>query len=72
MTLPAKRRATYEDILALPEHVTGEIIAGEVDTQSRPAGPHTLVASGLGMDLGSPFDRGRVEGRAAAGPCGAP
>ena len=59
MTSPATRRATYEDILALPEHVTGEIIAGELYTQARPAGPQTLVASGLGMDLGSPFDRGR-------------
>jgi hypothetical protein len=24
-----------------------------------PAGPHTFVASGLGVDLGVPFDRGR-------------
>lgn len=59
MTSPAKRRATYEDLRALPENVTGEIIAGELHTQPRPAGPHTLVASGLGMDLGAPFDRGR-------------
>ena len=59
MTSPAKRRATYDDLCALPEDVTGEIIAGELYTQPRPGGPHALVTSGLGMDLGAPFDRGR-------------
>ena len=59
MTSPAKRRATYDDLCALPEDVTGEIIAGEPYTQPRPGGPHALVTSGLGMDLGAPFDRGR-------------
>jgi Uma2 family endonuclease len=47
MAEPARRRATYEDILALPEHVSGEIIAGELHTQPRPAGPHGVVASKL-------------------------
>ena len=59
MTSLAARRATYGDLAALPENVTGEIIAGELYTQPRPAGPPTFVATGLGMDLGSPFDRGR-------------
>jgi len=59
MAEPARRRATYEDILALPEHVTGEIIAGELYTQPRPAGPHTMVASELGVDLGGSFGRDR-------------
>jgi len=56
---PAPRRATYEDLVALPEGVVGEIIGGVLYTQPRPAGPHTFVASGLGVDLGGPFDRGR-------------
>lgn len=59
MAEPARRSATYEDILALPEHVTGEIIAGELHTQPRPAGPHTFVASELGVELGGRFGRGR-------------
>jgi len=59
MPAPARRAATYEDLLALPEGVVGEIIAGVLYTQPRPAGPHTFVASGLGIDLGGPFDRGR-------------
>lgn len=56
---PARARATYEDILALPEHMTGEIIAGRLYTQPRPAGPHAIVSSGLGADLGAAFGRGR-------------
>jgi Uma2 family endonuclease len=57
MAEPARRRATYGDIVALPEHMTGEIIAGELYTQPRPAGPHTFVASELGADLVAQFGR---------------
>ncbi len=49
----------YQQLIDLPEGVTGEIIGGRLYTQPRPAGPHSLVASGLGMDLGPPFHRGR-------------
>lgn len=59
MSQPAPRRATYADIVALPEGVVGELIDGVLHTQARPAGPHSFVASGLGIDLGGPFDRGR-------------
>jgi Uma2 family endonuclease len=59
MAEPARRLATYEDILALPEHITGEIIAGELYTSPRPAGRHTFVASELGGELVPPFGRGR-------------
>lgn len=59
MSQPAPRRASYADIVALPEGVVGELIDGVLHTQPRPAGPHALVASGLGIDLGGPFDRGR-------------
>lgn len=54
----ATRRATYDDLLALPRHVVGEIIGGELYTQPRPGGPHAAVASILGMVLGNPFHRG--------------
>ena len=59
MSQPAPRRATYADLVALPEGVVGELIGGTLYTQPRPAGPHTMVATGLGIDLGAPFDRGR-------------
>jgi len=54
----AARKATYADIEALPEHVTGEIIDGVLYTQARPAGPHGLVASDLGGVLSAPFGFG--------------
>lgn len=59
MAEPARRRPSYEDILALPEHLTGEIIGGELYTSPRPAGPHTFVASELGGELVSLYGRGR-------------
>ncbi|MGQ0697699.1 MAG: Uma2 family endonuclease [Panacagrimonas sp.] len=64
MNLPAspqatKRVATYADIVALPENLVGEILDDELHVQPRPAGPHAVAESGLMVDLGSPFDRGR-------------
>lgn len=57
--VPLKKRATYADIEALPEHVVGEIIDGELVVSPRPALRHARSASRLGMGLGDPFDRGR-------------
>ncbi len=51
-----RRRATYEDLLAVPDHLVAEIIAGELHTTPRPAAPHTSAASFIGQDLG-PFSR---------------
>jgi hypothetical protein len=51
MTLPAPRTATYEDILALPEHVVGEIVDGELVVSPRPAVPHAMGTSALGATL---------------------
>jgi Uma2 family endonuclease len=45
----------YEQLQALPEHITGEIIAGELYTQPRPAGPQCEAGSVLGMRVGPPF-----------------
>lgn len=56
---PARKRATYEDLLEVPDHLVAEIIDGSLRTQPRPAGPHAHAASVLGMDVGSPFHRGR-------------
>ena len=59
MADPAKRRATYEDVLNAPEHMVAEIIDGELELQPRPAKPHAAAATALGEELGPPFKRGR-------------
>jgi Uma2 family endonuclease len=56
---PPKKPATYQDIIDLPEHKVGEIVDGELYVSPRPAARHAKVSSILGMDLGSPFQRGR-------------
>jgi Uma2 family endonuclease len=45
----------YEQLLDLPEHVTGEILNGELHTLPRPSGRHGLAESALGMRIGVPF-----------------
>lgn len=59
MNQPARRLATYEDLLDLPEYLIGEILNGELHTQPRLAPRHALVASVIGDELVSPFHRGR-------------
>jgi Uma2 family endonuclease len=56
---PARRHATYEDVLNAPEHLVAEILDGDLYSSPRPAGPHAEASSVLGMDLGSAFHRGR-------------
>jgi Uma2 family endonuclease len=56
---PAKRRATYEDVLAAPRHMVAEVVAGVLHTQPRPAVPHARAASRLGAELEGPFGKGR-------------
>lgn len=59
MHKPTGRRATYEDLVAVPDILVAEILDGVLVTHPRPAAPHARSASRLGMDLGTPFDRGR-------------
>lgn len=59
MSQPAPRRATYQDVLDAPENLVAELLGGVLYTHPRPAFPHATAASVLGMDLGSPFQRGR-------------
>ncbi|QDE80523.1 MULTISPECIES: Uma2 family endonuclease [Myxococcus] len=54
-----KRPATYEDLVALPEHQVGQIIDGELIAQPRPASRHARASFRLGGELYSPFERGR-------------
>jgi Uma2 family endonuclease len=59
MADPAIREPTYEDILALPREVTGQILFGVMYTTPRPAPKHAQAATTLGEELGPPFKRGR-------------
>lgn len=52
MAGPAERRATYEDYLALPEHVVGELVGGAMHVSPRPAPRHAYASSRLGVKLG--------------------
>ncbi len=58
---PARRRATYEDLLQVSDLLIAEIIDGELITSPRPASPHAYAASTIMQDLG-PFARGRGGG----------
>ncbi|NOJ56448.1 MULTISPECIES: Uma2 family endonuclease [Myxococcus] len=54
-----KRPATYEDLVALPEHQVGQIIDGELIAQPRPTSRHARATTRLGGELYGPFERGR-------------
>ncbi len=55
----ARKVATYEDLLALPDRVTGQLVFGVLHAHPRPALPHANAATVLGEELGPPFRRGR-------------
>jgi Uma2 family endonuclease len=52
-----KRRATYDDLLKLPDNLVGEIIDGDLFASPRPASPHARASSVMGGELFGPFDR---------------
>lgn len=54
-----RRPATYEDILALPSELVGQIVAGELFVTPRPGIEHAQASSILGGDLTTFFSRGR-------------
>lgn len=55
---PARKPTLYEQLEALPEGLTGEILDGQLHTQPRPTGPHALAESNLQIELGGPFGKG--------------
>lgn len=59
MTSRARHQeATYEDLLALPDDVVGQLLEGELHATPRPAIDHQRSSSVLGIHLGGPFDLG--------------
>jgi Uma2 family endonuclease len=59
MADPARKRASYSDLLGVPDRLVAEIVDGELVTSPRPAPRHARAASSLGGELYGPFDRGR-------------
>lgn len=52
-----KRKATYDDVLAAPEHQVAEILDGELFLSPRPATPHAHASSIVGSEVISAFGR---------------
>ncbi len=59
MPLEKPQRATYADLMAVPDHLVAEIIDGELIVSPRPAVLHARASSRLTAVLGGPFDWGR-------------
>lgn len=53
------RRATYEDLMQVPDTKVAELIDGELFVSPRPASPHAHATSGIGADILGPFHRDR-------------
>jgi Uma2 family endonuclease len=52
------RPATYDDLLAVPEHLVAEIVDDELWTSPRPAPRHAVAHSELGARISTAFGRG--------------
>jgi Uma2 family endonuclease len=59
MAETAERAATYEDLLAVPEHLVAEILFGRLVTHQRPAPRYSVASTALGGVLGSQSGLGR-------------
>lgn len=46
-----RKQATYEDLMAVPDHLVAEILDGELVTHPRPASPHALAGAAITSDL---------------------
>jgi Uma2 family endonuclease len=58
-----KRKATYDDVLAAPEHKVAEILDGELFLSPRPALPHARATSRLGAALDAFDEEGNTPAR---------
>jgi Uma2 family endonuclease len=58
MALPAKRKATYADLIEVPDRKVAELVGGDLVVSPRPAIPHAKASSALGAVVGGPFGFG--------------
>jgi Uma2 family endonuclease len=63
--ITARRRATYEDLCAVPERLVAEIVDGELITSPRPAPRHAVAHSAILAQLHAAF--GGSPGESAPG-----
>ena len=54
-----RRKATYSDLLKVPDHLVAQIIDGELIVSPRPAYLHGGATGDLYSELSGPFQRGR-------------
>jgi Uma2 family endonuclease len=59
MSQAARAHDVYAEWAALPDHVVGEVIHGQLYAQPRPALKHAQASSALGGELVPPFRIGR-------------
>jgi Uma2 family endonuclease len=59
MTDPAKGRATYADLEAVPPELVAEIIDGKLYTHPRPSPRHAAATNSLTDELTGPYQKGR-------------
>lgn len=59
MPEPARKLATYADLLTLPADVRAEILAGEVIVQPSPTPAHQSIVGEIYAELRGPFQRAR-------------
>ncbi len=52
-----RRKATYDDLVKVPEHKVAEIIEGELVVSPRPASPHALAGTAITSLLFDGFNR---------------
>jgi Uma2 family endonuclease len=57
MSAPARKKATYQDVLDAPPTKVAEVVAGVLYTSPRPASLHANTTSALNFHIGGPFHR---------------
>lgn len=56
MTTPARKPATYADLLALPEQTRAEILAGDIVVSPAPLPRHSKAQGAIRRFVGGPYD----------------
>ncbi len=56
---PFDREATYDDLMKVPDTMVAELAGGELHASPRPALPHAVTTSALGILIGGPYGFGR-------------
>lgn len=54
-----RRRSAYQDVLDAPRHMVAEVVDGTLTLNPGPSARHVWASSSLGIEVGSPFGRGR-------------